>query len=441
MLIFSVALAFFAPAAPAYEFDAALSKELSAEFKKTITGNATGAEVYSRIESSPLPSSGAVEPASEVPQQKGFKNSKLPRILVRYDNSVWLAHFNAAEDTIYFNSRFVMRFFGAKKLKQAQLIERLHKNAKARAEFVKYADALCLHELVHALQSRLYPNYKLDVPADNPVEFEYEAYLTENLYCHEKMKKDPKLLKAFISGSYYDLYTANTLGAYLMLSLDRDDYREKIRKKYEEEIAGYSTFARNVAAQKNTVADSKIIGYASGSVGDYTGKTAALSLLQAEKEAYAAFLKGFYEARWPAFSAEALMFVGSAALEVKNYPLALECLAVADENAGKYGVPPEEFKKLKEKGAVAVLEAAAFIKDYRKKMTLEILSQHLKALEKACKKTGRPFPEIFADLRAEVYPKALKYYARRASAEKDREKKEYYEENTEYFLQALDKAQ
>lgn len=415
LLTLSAALALFAGSAAAYEFDQALGRELSAEFKKTIASSAIGAEIYSRLESTGP--AGAAEP---------------PGILLRADASAWLAHYDGGNNTIYFNSRSVARFFGAKKMKPARLIAALHKDAAARAAFVKRADVLYLHELVHALQRRLYPVWR-GAAGGNPVEFEYEAYLIEDLYCHEKMKKDPALLKSFINGSYYDLYTADTLGAYLMLSLDMDDYRDKIRKKYEEDAEGYSNFSRNVAAQKNTVEESRIMAYAAGKVEDYAGDTAALGRLEAEKELYAAYLKDFYVKRWPAFSAEALLFVGGAALEEKNYPLALECLAVADENAGGRGVPPEELAKLKEKGAVAVLEAAAFIKDHRKKMPLDILSQHLKALEQACKKTGRPLPEGFAALRAEVYPKALKYYARRASSEKDRDKKEYYEENVRYF--------
>ena len=416
-LLLTAALALLPNGALAYEFDQALGKQLSAEFKTAISSYAIGAEVYARLES-PAPGGGAAQ---------------APGILLRYDGAAWQAHYDAAENAIYFNTRYVMQFFGVKKLKPAQLIERLHRNAGARAALVECADALYLHELVHALQRRLYPNYRLAAAAGNPVEFEYEAYLTEDLYCHEKMKRDPGRLKAFINGTHHDLYTAGTMGTYLMLSLDMDDYRERIRKKYQEDLAGYSSFDANVAAQKNSVEDSRIMAYAAGKVEDYHGDAAVLGQLEAEKEVYAAFLKNFYEERWPKFSAEALTFIGGAALEEKNYPLALECLTAADENAGRLGVPAEDLDRLREKGAVAVLEAAAFIKDHRKKMPLDILSQHLKALEKACKKTGRPLPEGFAALLAETYPRALKYYARRASREKDPDKKEYYEENARYF--------
>lgn len=421
-LLLSAALGFLPPAAGAYEFDQALGKELSAEFKTAITASTIGAEVYSRLESA--------SPAGE--------RTEPPGVLLRRDDSAWLAHYDAAADAVYFNSRFVAKFFGVPKMKPALLIEKLHKNPASRAGFVKDADVLYLHELVHALQRRLYPDYRLERSGGNPVEFEYEAYLIEDLYFHEKMKKAPALLKALIGGSYYDLYTDSAMATYLMLSLDMDDYREKIRKRYEGELAGYSSFAGNVAAQKNAVEESRIMAYASGKVKAYADDTAALGRLEAEKAVYAAFLKGFYETRWPKFSAEALALIGGAALGAKNYPLALECLAVADENAAKRGIPPEDLRKLKEKGAVAVLETAAFIKDRRGKMPLDVLSRHLKALEQACKKTGRPLPGEFAALRAGTYPKALEYYTRRAAAEKDPEKKEYYEENARYFSRAIE---
>lgn len=421
-MLLAAALGFFPAAAGAYEFDQALGQELSAEFKKVITAAPVGAELYARLEST--------SPAGEMPEPPG--------VLLRRDDSAWLAHYDAAANAVYFNSKFVARFFGVPKMKPAKLVEKLHKYPASRAGFVKDADVLYLHELVHALQGRLYPNYRLERPGGNPVEFEYEAYLIEDLYFHEKMKKDPARLKALIAGSYYDLYTASAMATYLMLSLDMEDYREKIRKKYEGELAGYSSFASNVAAQKNSVEESRIMAYAAGKLKDYADDTAALGQLEAEKAVYAAFLKDFYETRWPKFSAEALTLIGGAALEARNYPLALECLAVADENAEKRRIPPGDLKTLKEKGAVAVLEAAAFIKDRRKKMPLEALSQHLKALEQACKRTGRPFPDEFAALRAGTYPKALKYYSGRAASEKDPEKKEYYEQNVGYFSQALE---
>lgn len=449
---------------------------MAVDFEKTIKTLPHGVEIYARLASA------------------GIKNSQR-RVLLRSDNGPWLAYFSCQENAIYFNSRFIAGFFGvrAKGYKDREMIEIMLKSSKARAEFVKRADSVYLHELVHALQSYLYPEYSVSTadsaretaikgkgtgkvnaaPSPNfistfsislpvisgqtdatlavasgsegavsaiPLEFEYEAYFTEDLYTHEKMKRSPKLLKAVISGAYYDLYTENALGSYLTLSLDPAAYRERIRKKYEDEVGGYLGFEEAEIYKKNSVQDAKILSYASGRLGDYIGETAALALLQLEKAAYSRYLEDFYLKRWPPFSAEALLFIGSAALEVKNYPLALDCLAVADENAVKSGLPLDEQLSLKTKGALAILEAADFIRDRAKNMSLEILSQHLKAVEKACLKTSRPFPTRLLALREKNYPKAAVWYSKKAGLEKDSDKAEYYSENFNYFSSAMNGA-
>ncbi|HCE98036.1 MAG: hypothetical protein A2X34_01430 [Elusimicrobia bacterium GWC2_51_8] len=403
-------------AARAYPYDARLDMVLAGDFKKIICASSGGRELYSRL------------------ARSGPENSRR-RLFLRSDKGPWLAYFSRQDNAIYFNSRFIMRFFGVKNRKDTEVIEILLKNSKARAELVKRADSVYLHELVHALQTYLYPDYGGSAAAI-PLEFEYEAYFTEDLYTHEKMKRSPKLLKAFISGAYYDLYTENALGGYLKLSLDPAAYRERIRKKYEDEVGGYLSFEQAETYKQNSVQDAKILSYASGRAGDYIGETAALERLRLEKNAYDRYLEDFYLKRWPVFSSAALLFAGTAALEVKNYPLALDCLAMADENAVKYGVPRAELLSLKSKGALAILEAADFTRDHAKKMSLDILSQHLKALEKACRKTARPFPPGLSALRDKTYPAAAGWYAKKAGLEKDSDKFEYYKENADYFSTA-----
>jgi hypothetical protein len=256
------------------------------------------------------------------------------------------------------------------------------------------------------------------------------------MYVQERMKADPALLRAFINGSYSDIYTANAFGSYLTLSLDPDSYREKIRRAYEGDGSAYLSLEKAESKKEESVADAKIRAFASGKVGEYTEDSTSLARLQAEKEAFARYLMDFYASRWPSFSADALLFIGNIALEEKNYPLALDCLAVADANSPKYGLSPAALDALKTKGAVAVLEAASFIRDNAKKMGVELLSQHLKSLEKACAATGRPFPDDLWKLRAGTYPKAMAYYAKKYSAEKDPSKKDYYRENLDYFSAA-----
>lgn len=400
--------------AGAYQYDSRLSAKLKKEFEAQLRAVPAGRELYARLE-----------------KTKGYSGL---RVLVRRDASPCFAWFDPEKNAVYFNSRFILKLFEAKGFKDAQVVEVLWGNKEVRAELVKYANPIYLHELVHAAQCYLYPEYRQDAGA-NPLEFEYEAYLTEDIYVHERMKADPALLKSFISGTYTDLYTDNIFGSYFTLSLDMNRYKEKIRRYYEEQLGGYLSLEKAETLQKNREADSKILAYAAGNVGEYARNGASLARLQKEKEEYARFLDDFYRTRWPAFSADALLFVGTLALEGKNYPLALDCLAVADVNSAASG-DPEVINSLKTKGALAILEAASFIRDNFKKMDIEGLSQHLKALEKACSATGRPFPEDLAELKDSAYPKAMAYYDRKYSAETDPAKKDYYKENLDYFAAA-----
>lgn len=412
-LLFALALGLAPSAALAYPHDAQLSARLKKEFEAEISSAAAGRELYARLE-------------------KAGPGYAALRVLVRRDPSDCLAWFDPGANAVYFNSRFILKFFAARGFKDPQVVEVLWDNKKVRAELVKYAHPIFLHELVHAGQCYLYPEYRRDA-GGNPLEFEYEAYLTEDMYVHERMKADPRLLKAFIRGAYTDLYTANIFGSYFTLSLDPEQYKEKIRRYYEEGVGGYVSLEKAETARRNGVEDSKILAYASGDLKGLKGETSSLERLKAQKEEYARFLKDFYAARWPAFSADALAFVGGIALEEKNYPLALDCLAVADVNSGGAGLPAEALEALKTKGALAVLETASFIRDNSRKMGLELLSQHLKALEKACLATARPFPEDLVPLREKTYPKALAYFARKYGAEKDPGRRDYYKESLDYF--------
>ena len=397
--------------------DEALSRALSLDFKREITKFKAGRKVYARLAKAGVPAGGL-------------------RVAVRRDPAGAIAFYSDSDNTIYFNSGLLSGFFAMNGADAGALIELLRRDPKARAALVGRADATFLHEMVHAIQYRLYPNYRRDVPEGIPLEFEYEAYMTDTMYTHEKLRGAPELLKAFLKGERNDVYTVAAMNAYLALSMDLDAYKEKIRKVYEDELGGFISLEDAERLQRSPVAQSKIVAYASGRMGEYEDKRASLAKVRAEKEAYAVFFRDYYEKRWPSFSAEALFFIGSSALDAGAYPLALECLAVADVNAVKSGVPQGDLVKLREKGALAILGAAAYIKDNAGTMRLEDLSLHLKALEKACANTGRPFPEALAALRDVTYPKAFRFYSEKAAAEKDPKKAGVYTENAEYFLRA-----
>jgi hypothetical protein len=401
----------------AYKHDDSLGKKLLGEFRAEITSRRTGADFYARLDAAP--------------EASGL------RVLLRRAPAERVAWYDPAGNAVYFNTRHVQEFFDIKGYRDSRIIEILNVGKQARAEFVKRADALFLHELVHALQSYLYPRYRAGAAAANPVEFEYEAYFTEDLYFHEKLSDSPALLEKFLKGEEQDVYTSHSLAGYIELSLDADRYREYIRSRYlRDEAMGYADLEEAGRAARARAADGRIAAYATGDASGYEAEKAAAAAAEAEKAAYDAFLEDFYTARWPAFSAEALLLLGSAALEAGDHRLALDCLAQAEEK-----VPPDErsgaAKELRTKGALAILQAAAHIRDRGGKMPAGDLALLVRALEEASARTGRPFPADLAPVRRSAYLRALKSFSRLASSEKDPEKKAFYRENADYFSSAL----
>jgi hypothetical protein len=395
----------------------ALSRALLRDFKKEIVKHPSGREVYSRL------------------ARSGPEGGRL-RAVVRYEAGEGIASFDPEENAVVLNSAAMSGFFGIKKEDPGSAPALLSEDPAARAALAGRADSTFVHELVHALQYYLYPNYRRDVPKGVPLEFEYEAYMTESMYTHEKMARDPARLRVFLRGGGRDVYTVAAMNSYLALSLDPESYKEKIRGLYEDELGGFISFERAEKVQKNSVEESKIFAYAAGRTGEYAHGQASLREVRSEKEAYDKYLRDFYANRWPSFSANALFFLGSVALEEKIYPLALECLAVADVHSKSRGVPEKEMPRLREKGALAVLEAAAYIKDHAADMKLEDLAAHVRALETACANTGRPFPPDLEAVRGEVYPKAGKFYSEKAASEKNKGKARVYAENAAYFRRA-----
>ena len=413
-LIYSLLVLFiFSLNLSAYRYDKALSKKLKDDFSVVIQKTETGKHFYERFEKI---------------------GAEFPEILIRKDKPSRLGYYVMEENKIYFNSSYITEFFTAEKHNDPKIIEILYKRKDAREEFVKFADALYLHELVHALQTKLYPNYRRDIPQGNMIEFEYEAFFTEDMYFHEKMKNNRKLMKDFLDLNYTDPYLSHNMSGYLNLSLDIDRYRENIKKMYKEGEGDYLSMSEAEEIQKSKLKESKMIAYASGNVSPYIKKTTGLAIIQEQKEEYKRFMDNFYKEFWPDFSFEVLMYIGEVALEVENYPLALECLAANEETCKENKVSKEDFQKLKTKGAVAILEATGFILDNSEDMDIEILSGHIKALDKACKKTKRLFPESLKLLREETYKEAIKYYLKEIDGEKDIEKVARYKENIKFFL-------
>ncbi len=405
-------LFFFSTISHAYLYDFSLSRKLKRDFEKQISKTACGKKLLSKFRRNKYP---------------------LPEILLRPDKRGRFASYGINENKIYFNTRFIFEFFASKPKKTGQTIRILYKRKDAREEWVKYADSVFIHELVHAFQNWKYPNFRFDMLSGNMTEFEYEAYLVEDMYFHEKAKSDPETIKKFLRGEYTDPYLEHAMASYLNLSLDLDEYRKRIEERYESD-EGYVSMDAAIEQQRGRVKSEKIIAYASGRVNVYLDNVKQLEQIEKARLDYSKFIQKFYDEIWPDFSIDALEFLGKTALEVENYPLALNCLAVADIKSERFS--KEKIKRLKEDAAIAILRAGDFISDNKEKMDIAEMSQNIKALETACKKTGRPFPKRLAKLRREVYRKAIKYYLSKLGSAEE-EEAEYFRKNIEFFTNAL----
>lgn len=101
---------------------------------------------------------------------------------------------------------------------RAALMSYLETHPEAVAAVVKDNDVLIVHELTHAWQDRRDPIFREmargNIPDTQPLEYEEEAYFTQNLYLRSKLKNDPASVKM-----------GRELNDYILLGHGFDSYR------------------------------------------------------------------------------------------------------------------------------------------------------------------------------------------------------------------------
>jgi len=400
-----------------YKEDSYLSDKMTQKYKDIIMQTRTGKEFYKRF--------------------MDKRGDKFPKIYLRNSDFQGLGWYEIGEDAIYFNTKYLMKFFDIKGYADSKIITVMNNNKKALSEFVYYTDTLYLHELIHCLQDTIYGKNRYMKEGGLFLEFEYEAFFISDMYFHEKMMKNKVLFKKILSNEYSDIYTDYDIAGYLMISMDPVEYKKNIEKRYKKEIYGYITLTEEKESRKNRLEEKKLLSYATGDKDDYKKDEIDYRKLSRQKEDYDSFLKNFFDAYWPKFSIEALEFIQDTAMDAKNYPLALDTIPYLEKKDSD--LDKDKIERLKTKSALIILSAIAFIKDNQKKMPREILAQHLKFLEKACSRTGRSFPEELNDLRKNVYLKIIKKYLKLAASQKDEQEKEYYLQDVAFFSDSLEK--
>jgi hypothetical protein len=416
-MFYSIILILFNSISFALQYDNELSDKLNKKYKELICETETGKRFYERFDT--------------------VRKNKLPKTLLRFSNENGLAWYEIGKDTIYLNTKYIMLFFDVKGYKESRIIKAFNTNPQIIDEFTRYSDTLYLHELIHCLQDSLYGKARYMKEGGMFLEFEYEAYFISDLYFHEKMKKNKELFKKIIAGEYYDIYTTYDLMGYLSISLNPDDYRKEIEKRYLNEMSGYLSLEQKEQILKTRLSESKILSYASGDQKKYILDKKDYSKLQRQKKEYAVFLSDFFNNNWPGFSYEALNYILEIATTAKNYPLALDVASSLEISISTYNISAADEIKLKESAALTILQAQNYIRDNYKKMKPEILFYHLFYLEKACIKTNRQFDENLILIRKENYENSLKYFLKKYSSEKDEMAKETYKNYIDFINKSL----
>ena len=334
----------------------------------------------------------------------------LPNIYIKNGSPGQLAYFDSRTGLIFLDARAARRFFGLGNMTPEKFSSWLAARPKAARRLCASADALYLHELTHASQLLRFASYAPELERAKPVQFEYEAYITQDRYTDEKLRQSPSRLKKYFTAPGRDIYLESALATYLSLSLDMEKYRAMIKERYMADDPDYYS------------AETSSATLASGATAQ-AGAPAGLN----------SSLDAFYRNEWPKFSAGALLFVGKIADEVKNYPLALQCLALNRPAAETAGVDAQLADELQTSAAVAILHARNYIRDNAAKIDTAHLGDLLTALDKACADTGRIFPVELEKLKRKIYPRVLPMFKQRAKKMHDPEYRRYYAEKADFI--------
>ena len=141
-----------------------------------------------------------------------------------------------------------------------------------------------------------------------------------DMYLHEKLLSRPRLLRNYLNSGAVNPYLESALVSYITLSLSREEYKKSILERYSAE----ENYSLVTVSSETAVSE------------------------------YSAYVDDFYKSKWPAFSVQALEFLGDNAVKTRHYQLALKCLAVAEATAKENGVSAEELHGLQLRGVQAM---------------------------------------------------------------------------------------
>lgn len=394
-----------------YQYDDSLSKKLNLEYKKIITKTDSGKEFYKRF----------------------LKYSKkMPKIYLRYFKDKWFGYYDVNKDRIYLNTKYIMLFFDISNYTDEKIIEIMNFSDRVRSEFVKYSDTIFLHELVHALQDRIYKRARYVKELGLYLEFEYEAYLLSDIYFYEKLEKNISLFEKIISNDYYDLYTAYNMACLFEMSMDINEYKKAIEKRYLKENAGYVSLNEKEQEKKIKLEEKKLISYATGDEKGFKIENMDYEKIKKQKEEYQKFIDDFYNQKWPLFSFKVLNKLVEISYKTKNYYLLFKALYAIKKKSDLY-----KYDRLDLLDKNTKDYKSEFVKWCRlncKKIKWEDLFLTIMSFEKFIDIEKDEFPLEIYEIKKDIYNTALKKYYRLYETEKDDFIRDEYKNYIDYIV-------
>ncbi len=388
----------------AYPQDLLLSKKLFSEYRETIRKTDTGKDFYERFEA---------------------LSSREPRILLRYSKGDGLAYYVPKKDVIYLNTKYIRMFFSIKGYSDEKIIKAFNTDSAVRKEFVSYSDSVFFHELVHCLQNRKYGRAYYMKEGTIFIEFEYEAFFLSDMYFYEKMKNNRKLFYELLAGKYWDIYTGSDLAGYLKITMDPEKYKREIESRYADEMGGYVPLSFEETRKKVRADESRLLSMAGGS--GWEKEKQDLQEIERQKKEYEAFIKDFYEKKWPVFAPQAFFYTLEVSTQAENFSLALSLVSEAEKNIESYSISEAEKTRLKTACALVFLQAADFFRDKSSTLTGRQKFFLLYNLDRACISAGREFPSDLREEKERLYRKTLKELLKESETVSKQEKEEISE--------------
>jgi hypothetical protein len=400
---------FFTSYVAGYEYDIPLSNKLHKDYKKLITKTSIGRDVY----------------------LNRFNNMERPTILLRYSDDIGYAWYDPKKNIITLNTKYIMIFFNIENYDDKKMIDVFYFSDRTREELINYTDVVFFHEMVHAYQNKLYPSL-MDPEKNFFIELEYEAYFLSDLYFFEKMKNNKKFFLKILKNEYMDLYTSDAISGFFALITDLNEYKNIIKKRYQNELKGYVSLTDEEKKRKALIEEKKLLSYAIGKKENLWDDEKKLDEIMRLKEVYQRSVNDFYNKKYYDANCRGISYVLENSVKIRNYYLSFKCGYYFKKNRCSYSQKKAYFllNNLEE-------EFNVWISSNKNKISDEDLYLTLKAYDEYLSISAKDFPYDKFEIRNNIYLRTLLRIKKELENERDEVRREEYIKELDFLYQKL----